>query len=136
MRNTGNNNATGGQQLQQFRNNNEKRSRWNRNNHNNNNAASLRPATAEAPGLTGDADTEEEETYLDIAEWDSVLVPGSKKHNLNHLLNFHYAPRDRDLLMHHRPRGSGPKQKGHHKSSSGASNTMPLYNKDQFLQAK
>lgn len=28
------------------------------------------------------------------AELGSVMAPGSKKQNLNHLLNFHYAPRD------------------------------------------
>lgn len=30
------------------------------------------------------------------AEVNSVFVPGSKKQNLNHLLNFHYVPRERD----------------------------------------
>ncbi|XP_015116656.1 RING finger protein 10 [Diachasma alloeum] len=31
----------------------------------------------------------------EVAEYGSVMAPGSKKQNLNHLLNFHYEPRDR-----------------------------------------
>jgi hypothetical protein len=61
-------------------------------------------------------DDEEAELY-------SVFAPGSKKQNLNHLLNFHYAPRER----------YGPPE------NFGKSSRMPTnrarYDKRQFLQA-
>lgn len=59
-------------------------------------------------------------------EMNSVYLPGSKKQNLNHLLNFNYAPRDR-----HDANGllrSGNCGKGYVKPVK--------YNKEQFLQAK
>lgn len=59
-------------------------------------------------------------------ELNSVYLPGSKKQNLNHLLNFNYAPRDRNdasTLMR-----SG--NTGH------AYVKRVKYNKEQFLQAK
>lgn len=79
--------------------------------------------------MNGQDDDLDEDIYLEQAEWDSVMVPGSKKHNLNHLLNFHYAPRDRDLQ---RPL---TKRDQHQMKRKGAS-ASSFYNKDQFLQAK
>lgn len=61
-------------------------------------------------------------------EWNSIYLPGSKKQNLNHLLNFNYAPRERHdatTLMR-----SGNNAKGH-----GYVKRIK-YNKEQFLQAK
>lgn len=58
------------------------------------------------------------------AELHSVFIPGSKKQNLNHLLNFHYMPRDRDLPIFSRT--------GNNKSYT----RKVKYNKEQFLQAK
>lgn len=66
------------------------------------------------------------------AELGSVMVQGSKKQNLNHLLNFHYAPREvqggwnngrSSGFNNHYNRWLPPIQR--HK-----------YNKEQFLQAK
>lgn len=62
-------------------------------------------------------------------ELNSVYLPGSKKQNLNHLLNFNYAPRERaDPTMYMR---SGNINKGHHTYVKRVK-----YNKEQFLQAK
>lgn len=129
MRNGSNNNGSNANS-QQYRNNSERRARFNRTN--NSHAAAPRPAESDGggAGLAVDAeDDDEDELYLEAAEWDSVLVPGSKKHNLNHLLNFHYAPRDRDITT--RP---GGKRRDNHKNA--AKSTVAQYNKDQFLQAK
>jgi len=52
------------------------------------------------------------------AELGSVFVPGSKKQSLNHLLNFHYTPRE----VH--TSGAGRVNRNKHR-----------YNKEQFLQA-
>ncbi|XP_076669031.1 E3 ubiquitin-protein ligase RNF10 isoform X1 [Andrena cerasifolii] len=69
------------------------------------------------------------------AEPGSVVVQGSKKQNLNHLLNFHYEPRDMQ---------SGSGAWNHGKSTKGYSRHSnrwfpPVqrhkYNKEQFLQA-
>ena len=69
------------------------------------------------------------------AEPGSVVVQGSKKQNLNHLLNFHYEPRDMQ---------SGSGAWSHGKSTKGYSRHSnrwfpPVqrhkYNKEQFLQA-
>lgn len=61
-------------------------------------------------------------------ELNSVYLPGSKKQNLNHLLNFNYAPRERtDSTTYMR---SGNIAKGH------AYIKRIKYNKEQFLQAK
>lgn len=62
------------------------------------------------------------------AEINSIYLPGSKKQNLNHLLNFNYAPRERHdsgTLMR-----TGNNAKGH-----GYVKRIK-YNKEQFLQAK
>lgn len=66
---------------------------------------------------------------LEDVEYDSVISPGSKKQNLNHLLNFHYAPRE------------GSSQHWRHNSSHGSGLARYFrgiphkYNKEQFLQA-
>lgn len=120
LRNAGN----GAAGHQQHRNNNDKRSRWNRSC----NAPTVRSTGGEEAAGLADPDSEEEETYMELAEWDSVMVSGSKKHNLNHLLNFHYAPRDKvDAAV-----GYKREQRGHQRNHK----TGPIYNKDQFLQAK
>lgn len=63
------------------------------------------------------------------AELNSVYLPGSKKQNLNHLLNFNYAPRERtDPNTYMR---SGNVNKGHYTYVKRIK-----YNKEQFLQAK
>lgn len=56
-----------------------------------------------------------------VAEQNSVYLQGSKKQNLNHLLNFNFGSRERTI--------------------SGGSNKQAYakritYNKEQFLQAK
>ncbi|KAK3909451.1 RING finger protein 10 [Frankliniella fusca] len=65
-------------------------------------------------------------------EYGSVIAPGSKKQNLNHLLNFHYAPRE----------GTSHQQWRHNTSSGHGSGLARYfrgsphkYNKEQFLQA-
>jgi hypothetical protein len=61
------------------------------------------------------------------------MVQGSKKQNLNHLLNFHYAPRDMQGGWNPgRPSGY---------NSYNYNRWLPAvqrhkYNKEQFLQAK
>lgn len=57
-------------------------------------------------------------------ELHSVFSPGSKKQSLNHLLNFHYAPRERDQPVRFSKTGNN---RGYVKKIS--------YNKEQFLQA-
>lgn len=132
LRNNNSNNCQ--QQQQHYRNNNERRSKWNRN------AAPFHPSGGQATGLTADPaaesghpdDLEEFEDVYELgdqAEWDSVMVQGSKKHNLNHLLNFHYTPRERPPKN---GSGGGKDQTRSAKSSAAAT----FYNKDQFLQAK
>lgn len=59
------------------------------------------------------------------AELGSVFVPGSKKQNLNHLLNFHYAPRE----------STAPPWKRHVSAHWLTSTHKHKYNKEQFLQA-
>uniref|UniRef100_T1E8F9 E3 ubiquitin-protein ligase RNF10 n=1 Tax=Anopheles aquasalis TaxID=42839 RepID=T1E8F9_ANOAQ len=59
-------------------------------------------------------------------ELHSVFSPGSKKQSLNHLLNFHYAPRDRDQPA--RFSRSGNVRRTQYASQHS-------YNKEQFLQA-
>ncbi|XP_034251606.1 RING finger protein 10 [Thrips palmi] len=68
---------------------------------------------------------------LEDAEYGSVISQGSKKQNLNHLLNFHYAPREGSSHQHWRHQSSG--------HGSGLARffrgTPHKYNKEQFLQA-
>lgn len=59
------------------------------------------------------------------AELNSVFLPGSKKQNLNHLLNFHYVPRERDAPSTFSKYGNN---RSYVKKST--------YNKEHFLQAK
>lgn len=124
-----NNNNANQQQQQHYRNNNERRSKWSKTS----SSSSFAPGD-EATGLATPDDSREdndldhlEDIYLEHAEWDSVVVTGSKKHNLNHLLNFHYTPRD----MPQPQRGGTAKQQGR-----AAKSVSSHYNKDQFLQAK
>ncbi|KAH8303797.1 hypothetical protein KR018_006004 [Drosophila ironensis] len=56
-------------------------------------------------------------------ELNSVYSQGSKKQNLNHLLNFHCVPRELERNHHHQQ---------HH---GGLGVRKPRYNKEQFLQA-
>lgn len=60
-------------------------------------------------------------------DFESALNSGSKKVNLNHLLNFSYADRE---SYSDRPRGSGYRGRGNRRWSSRIT-----YNKEQFLQA-
>lgn len=72
----------------------------------------------------------------DLAEPGSVMVHGSKKQSLNHLLNFRYEPREMQ---------SGASAWGYGKSMKGffrnSNRWLPpvqrhKYNKEQFLQAR
>lgn len=133
-----NNNNSAGQQ-QQHKHNNERRSKWNKT-ASSYDAQARMSVSGEATGLAGTDDDNEddhEDIFLEAAEWDSVLVPGSKKHNLNHLLNFHYAPRDRDIQA---GGGGGGKKKRDQQQQNGRSakyqSAGGVYNKDQFIQAK
>ncbi|KAH8297574.1 hypothetical protein KR054_003331 [Drosophila jambulina] len=54
-------------------------------------------------------------------ELNSVYAQGSKKQNLNHLLNFHCVPRELERGHHHQHHGLGLRKQ--------------RYNKEQFLQA-
>ncbi|XP_046390653.1 RING finger protein 10 isoform X2 [Ischnura elegans] len=84
------------------------------------------------------ASGKEDTKVMDVqeAEVGSVFVPGSKKQNLNHLLNFHYAPRDAASQWR-----SGGGQRWNSGSSRTTSAILALsthrhkYNKEQFLQA-
>lgn len=64
------------------------------------------------------------------AELGSVFLPGSKKQNLNHLLNFIYATPARDG-RHQSERGFNNKN-----SSRLILTRKHKYNKEHFLQAK
>ncbi|XP_078039457.1 E3 ubiquitin-protein ligase RNF10 [Augochlora pura] len=83
----------------------------------------------------GSAKEDTKVVQTEIAEPGSVVVQGSKKQNLNHLLNFHYEPREMQ---------SGSGVWSHGKSTKGYSRNSnrwlpPIqrhkYNKEQFLQA-
>ncbi|KAF7988768.1 hypothetical protein HCN44_007078 [Aphidius gifuensis] len=67
----------------------------------------------------------------ETAEFGSVMVPGSKKQNLNHLLNFHYEPREIQ---------GGSSGRRNYDRSSNYNRWVPSvqrqkYNKELFLQA-
>nr|CAD7262613.1 unnamed protein product [Timema shepardi] len=64
---------------------------------------------------------------VEAVEYGSVIAPGSKKQNLNHLLNFHYAPRE----------GSGSmwRSGGRQGLNRWMATHKHKYNKEQFLQA-
>ncbi|KAH8347505.1 hypothetical protein KR059_011972 [Drosophila kikkawai] len=57
-------------------------------------------------------------------ELNSVYAQGSKKQNLNHLLNFHCVPRELERGHHHQ-----------HQQNHGLGLRKQRYNKEQFLQA-
>ena len=70
----------------------------------------------------------------ELAEPGSVMVHGSKKQSLNHLLNFRYEPRE----MQSGTRSHGKSMKGFFRNSN---RWLPpvqrhKYNKEQFLQAR
>lgn len=106
-------------------------------NSSNDSSTSLR-LSASSPGLAleGAASTEDGGATLgdDLleAELNSIYLPGSKKQNLNHLLNFHYVSRDCD-------NASGGKFNvfnGNRTNNRGGVTRRHKYNKEQFLQAK
>ncbi|XP_037904397.1 RING finger protein 10 isoform X2 [Hermetia illucens] len=105
-------------------------------NSSNDSSTSLR-LSASSPGLAleGAASTEDGGATLgdDLleAELNSIYLPGSKKQNLNHLLNFHYVSRDCD-------NASGGKFNvfnGNRTNNRGGVTRRHKYNKEQFLQA-
>ncbi|XP_066594489.1 E3 ubiquitin-protein ligase RNF10 [Prorops nasuta] len=69
------------------------------------------------------------------AELGSVMVPGSKKQNLNHLLNFHYESRDARRTF-----GTWSYSRNHYGNTRNSNRWLsPVevhkYNKEEFLQA-
>ncbi|XP_014677381.1 PREDICTED: RING finger protein 10-like [Priapulus caudatus] len=66
-------------------------------------------------------------------EFFSSAQPGSKKHNLNHLLNFTLAPREGDTALGGRGFNSGGLPAWRRRQKWGHSKVK--YNKEQFLQA-
>lgn len=77
----------------------------------------------EATRLTGDY------LYQDEPELGSVFIAGSKKQSLNHLLNFHYAPRE--LQQQQQQQRGGHKGHQHKLLTTG----KHKYNKEHFIQA-
>ncbi|KAK2586251.1 hypothetical protein KPH14_001507 [Odynerus spinipes] len=72
---------------------------------------------------------------VEAAELSSIMAQGSKKQNLNHLLNFHYEPRD--MQSGSNTWRTGNMSKGYNRNSN---RWLPpvqrhKYNKEQFLQA-
>ncbi|KAH8234885.1 hypothetical protein KR032_004929 [Drosophila birchii] len=61
-------------------------------------------------------------------EMNSVYAQGSKKQNLNHLLNFHCVPRELERGHHHQ-------HQHQHQQHHGLGLRKQRYNKEQFLQA-
>jgi hypothetical protein len=73
-------------------------------------------------------------TEQSVSEYGSVQAWGSKKSNLNHLLNFHYEERD----LYNSSRWTGPAlhigdRRG---GRRGFSRMSVPFNKERFLQAK
>ncbi|XP_057331995.1 RING finger protein 10 [Microplitis mediator] len=67
--------------------------------------------------------------YNEIAEVGSVMTPGSKKQNLNHLLNFHYEPRENRSSY-------GKSSKNYNNSNRWLPPVQRhKYNKELYLQA-
>lgn len=100
-------------------------------------ATSTGLATVVEPVVTGALTKKKSQQYADY-ELNSVYAPGSKKQNLNHLLNFHYAPRDADnafsFNVFGRNGGSGSTvATKRHGANNGSKRHR--YNKEQFLQA-
>jgi hypothetical protein len=73
-------------------------------------------------------------TEQPMAEYGSVQAWGSKKTNLNHLLNFHYEQRD----LYNSCRWTGPALRTGDSGGKrhGYSRSSVPYNKERFLQAK
>lgn len=88
-------------------------------------------STSTASGL-GSNDIAAEEGSIDFEiELNSIYTPGSKKQNLNHLLNFNYVPREDSHNVFGRY-GGGNKGTNYRKSNV----KKQKYNKEQYLQAK
>ncbi|XP_077296278.1 E3 ubiquitin-protein ligase RNF10 [Arctopsyche grandis] len=73
--------------------------------------------------MGGKEDSRLEESNAEVG---SVFLPGSKKHNLNHLLNFHYAPRDANRQSSNR---------GNRKPHGLIYTNTHKHNKELFLQS-
>ena len=71
----------------------------------------------------------------DESEVGSVFNHGSKKHNMNHLLNFQFEPRGTNQFGRNQ---QGRSQYHHHGSARKNKNITyrPTYKKEQYLQAK
>lgn len=67
-------------------------------------------------------------------ELNSVYAPGSKKQNLNHLLNFYYTPREVDYYDGVGGNSGGGGSNGYIQRHGHVKKHK--YNKEQFLQAK
>ncbi|CAG7837727.1 unnamed protein product [Allacma fusca] len=70
-------------------------------------------------------------------ELGSLQTPGSKKQSLNHLLNFHFAPRDNRALSagSWRSYNTHPGGGWRARHNSGGTALRPKFNKENFLQA-
>ncbi|XP_037810532.1 RING finger protein 10 [Lucilia sericata] len=66
-------------------------------------------------------------------ELNSIYAPGSKKQNLNHLLNFYYTPREVDYYDGVNSAGNGGSGNGYNQRHGHVKRHK--YNKEQFLQA-
>lgn len=94
----------------------------------NDNDGYARHASSSGTGLNHFEDDCSEAVNNDFEiELNSVYLPGSKKQNLNHLLNFNYAPRDHTDSSTYQRSGNNTKF---------AYVKRIKYNKEQFLQAK
>lgn len=71
----------------------------------------------------------------EVAELGSVVVHGSKKQNLNHLLNFHYEPRNVQGGSRTWSHGRSMKSYSHNGNRWLPPVQRHKYNKEQFLQA-
>lgn len=101
-------------------------------------ATSTGLATVVEPAVTGALTKKKFQRHTDY-ELNSVYAAGSKKHNLNHLLNFHYAPREADnnvsynIFSRNGRSGSNAAMKRH--GANNGSSKHHRYKKEQFLQA-
>lgn len=68
----------------------------------------------------------------DEFEAGSVFNSGSKKQNINHLLNFQFEPRGNKNAQGKHHHGGGYGGWGHHREKIA----RPKYKKEQYLQAK
>lgn len=87
-------------------------------------------ASTTSTGLSSNDIAADSEGSFDYEiEMNSVYTPGSKKQNLNHLLNFNYVPReDSHSVFGRYGKSGGNFKKGNIKKTK--------YNKEQYLQAK